>query len=39
MRLALFHQDIRRDLKDDIGDEEDGEGDIGLIAFEVQVLR
>ena len=38
MGLAFFHQEIGRNLEDDVGNEEDGEGDVGLVAFEVQVL-
>lgn len=39
MGLKPFHQDIGRNLEKDIGNEEDGEGDIRLVAFEVQILR
>ena len=38
MRLKSFQEDVGRDLEEDIGNEEDGEGDIGLVAFEVQIL-
>ena len=38
MRLELFEEDVGGNLKEDIGNEEDGEGDIGLVAFEVQVF-
>ena len=39
MRLEPFQQDIGRNLEENIRNEEDGEGDIGLVAFEVQVFR
>ena len=39
MRLQPFQQHVGRDLEEDVGDEEDGEGHIRLVAFEVQVLR
>ena len=38
MRLELFEENVGGNLKEDIGNEEDGEGDIGLVAFEVQVF-
>ena len=38
MRLKLFQQDIGRNFKESIWNKEDGKGDIGLIAFEVQIF-
>ena len=39
MRLEPFQQDVGRDLEKNVGNEEDGERDIGLVAFEMQVFR
>lgn len=38
MRLELLHQDIGRDLEDDVRDEEDGQGNILLIRDQAQLL-
>lgn len=39
MRLEPFQKNVVGNLEENIGNEEDGESDIGLVAFEVQVLR
>ena len=39
MRFEPFHQDIGRNLEENIWYEEDCEGDIRLVACEAQVVR
>ncbi len=39
MRFKSFHQDIGRNLEENIWYEEDREGDIRLVACEAQVVR
>ena len=38
MRLEFSKQNIRWNFEEHIWNKKDGEGDIGLVAFEVQVL-
>lgn len=39
MWLEFLEQNIRWNLEEDIWNEEDGECDVGFVAFEVYILR
>lgn len=39
MRFESSQQDVRRNLEEDVGHEEDGQSDVGLITHKVQVFR
>ncbi len=39
MRFQAPHENIRRDLEDDVWYEKDGKSNVSLVAFEVQVFR
>lgn len=37
MRLEVSQEQVGRNFEEDVGDEEDGQGDVGLVRFRVEM--